>query len=417
MGPGSKIPHLSYVGDAVIGSGVNVGAGTITCNYDGISKHRTQIGDGAFIGSNTNLVAPVNIGPGAVTGAGSTITRDVPEGALAVERSRQAVVPGWRNRKRRRRREVILYAKKLKVFTGNANPALAQEITDYLGNRSGQHQGRALLRRGDQRQHRGECARGGHLPDPAHLPSGQRECHGAADHDGCPAPGLGAAHHRRPSLLRLRPPGPQAKARVPITAKLLANLITAGGASRVVTMDLHAGQIQGFFDIPVDHLPAVPILAEYFQNLDLGKMVVVSPDVGGVTRARDFANRLGASIAIIDKRRPAPNVSEIMNIIGEVEGRTAIIIDDLIDTAGTITQGAEALLEQGAKEVYACCTHPVFSQPAKERLESSPLKEVVVTNTIPMQPFSRVKVLTVAPLLGEAIIRIHEDLSVSKLFE
>jgi ribose-phosphate pyrophosphokinase len=136
-----------------------------------------------------------------------------------------------------------------------------------------------------------------------------------------------------------------------------------------------------------------------------------------VTRARDFANRLGASIAIIDKRRPAPNVSKIMNIIGEVEGRTAIIIDDLIDTAGTIAQGADALLEKGAKEVYACCTHPVFSEPAKERLEASPLKEVVVTNTIPVQPFSRVKVLTVAPLLGEAIIRIHEDLSVSKLFE
>jgi ribose-phosphate pyrophosphokinase len=168
----------------------------------------------------------------------------------------------------------------------------------------------------------------------------------------------------------------------------------------------------------VDHLPAVPILADYFKGLDLGRVVVVSPDVGGVTRARDFANRMGASIAIIDKRRPAPNVSEIMNIIGEVNGRTAIIVDDLIDTAGTITQGAEALLEHGAKEVYACCTHPVFSGPAKERLEASPLKEVVVTNTIPVQPFSsKVKVLTVAPLLGEAIIRIHEDLSVSKLFE
>jgi ribose-phosphate pyrophosphokinase len=207
------------------------------------------------------------------------------------------------------------------------------------------------------------------------------------------------------------------KSRVPITAKLLANLITAGGATRMVTMDLHAGQIQGFFDIPVDHLPAVPILAEYFQNLDLGKVVVVSPDVGGVTRARDFANRLGASIAIIDKRRPAPNVSEIMNIIGEVEGRTAIIVDDLIDTAGTIVQGAEVLLDRGAKEVYACCTHPVFSEPAKERLELSPLKEVVVTNTIPVKPFPKAKVLTVAPLLGEAIVRIHEDLSVSRLFE
>ncbi len=211
----------------------------------------------------------------------------------------------------------------------------------------------------------------------------------------------------------------KARARDPITSKLLANVITASGAMRVITMDLHAGQIQGFFDIPVDHLPGVPILAEYFLSKNLENIIVVSPDLGGVTRSRDMAERIGASIAIIDKRRPEPNVAEIMNIIGDVDGKTVVMIDDIIDTAGTITQGAAALLERGAKEIYACCTHGVLSGPAIERLQKSPIKEVVVTNTIPLpepKAIDKMKVLSVAPLLGEAIIRIHEDLSVSKLF-
>lgn len=211
----------------------------------------------------------------------------------------------------------------------------------------------------------------------------------------------------------------KARARDPITSKLLANVITASGAMRVITMDLHAGQIQGFFDIPVDHLPGVPILAEYFLSKNLENLIVVSPDLGGVTRSRDMAERIGASIAIIDKRRPEPNVAEIMNIIGDVDGKTVVMIDDIIDTAGTITQGAAALLERGAKEIYACCTHGVLSGPAIERLQKSPIKEVVVTNTIPLpepKAIDKMKVLSVAPLLGEAIIRIHEDLSVSKLF-
>lgn len=210
------------------------------------------------------------------------------------------------------------------------------------------------------------------------------------------------------------------KARDPITAKLLANLITAAGATRVLTMDLHAGQIQGFFDIPLDHLLGGPILAEYFKGLGLDDLVVVSPDVGGVARARDMASRLGTTIAIIDKRRPQPNVSEVLHLIGDVEGKTAILVDDIIDTAGTITQAAKALLERGAKDIYVCCTHALLSGPARERLENAPIKEVVITNTIPVAPekqFSKLKVLTVAPIFGESIIRIHEDLSVSKLFE
>ncbi|MFC4620364.1 ribose-phosphate diphosphokinase [Camelliibacillus cellulosilyticus] len=212
----------------------------------------------------------------------------------------------------------------------------------------------------------------------------------------------------------------KARAREPITAKLVANLLETAGATRVITIDLHATQIQGFFDIPVDQLLGVPILAQYFKNKNLEDIVVVSPDHGGVTRARKMADRLKAPIAIIDKRRPRPNVAEVMNIIGHIEGKTAIIIDDIIDTAGTITLAASALIENGAKKVYACCTHPVLSGPAIERIDNSSISELVVTNTIPLPEEKRIdKIvqLSIAPLLGEAIIRVHEKLSVSKLFD
>jgi ribose-phosphate pyrophosphokinase len=209
------------------------------------------------------------------------------------------------------------------------------------------------------------------------------------------------------------------RARDPITAKLLADLITAAGASRIVAMDLHAGQIQGFFNIPFDHLTAVPILASYFKQKNITKGVVVSPDLGGVTRARDLANRLGLPIAVIDKKRPSANKAEVMNIIGRVKNKDAIMIDDIIDTAGTITLGAEALKEKGVRDVYACCSHPVFSGPALERLNAAPLTEIVYTNTIPVDGKSlseKFKALSVAPLIGEAIIRISEERSVSELF-
>jgi len=208
--------------------------------------------------------------------------------------------------------------------------------------------------------------------------------------------------------------------RTPITAKLVADLSAAAGASRVLCMDLHAGQIQGFFDIPVDNLYATPILLEHIQKNYRENTVIVSPDAGGVERARAFAKRLNTSFAIIDKRRPAPNVSEIMNVIGDIQGKACILLDDMIDTAGTITLAADALIKQGAKDVYACCTHPVLSGPAIERLRKSPLKEVIVTNTIPLNDEARglnkIKSLTVAPLLGEAIKRIHYGESVSSLF-
>lgn len=310
--------------------------------------------------------------------------------------------------------------KKLKVFTGNAHPGLAAEIAEYLG----VEVSAASVKKfsdGEINVFIDESVRGvdvfviqptctpinDNLMELLILIDALRRA--SARRITAVLPYYGYARQDR-----------KAKARDPITAKLVANLVTAAGARRVLAVDLHAGQIQGFFDIPVDHLQAAPIISEYFLNKHMENAVVVSPDLGGVTRARALAGRLHVPLAIIDKRRPEPNKAEIMNIIGEVKGKKVIMIDDIIDTAGTITLGAEALIENGAEEVYVCCTHPVLSGAAVERLEKSHIKEVVVTNTIPLPPekqLDKIKTLSIAPLLGEAIIRIHEDLSVSKLFD
>ncbi|SFC67193.1 ribose-phosphate diphosphokinase [Clostridium uliginosum] len=215
----------------------------------------------------------------------------------------------------------------------------------------------------------------------------------------------------------------KAKSRDPITAKLVADLLTAAGAHRVLTMDLHASQIQGYFNIPVDHLLGAPILAKHFISkglADQDDVVIVSPDLGSVTRARNFADKLHAPIAIIDKRRPKANVSEIMNIIGDVEGKRCILIDDMIDTAGTIANAANALKDLGAKNVYACCTHGVLSGPAIERINNSEIEELVMLNTIPLtkdMDVAKFTSLSVAPLFAEAIKRIYDDEPISKLFE
>ena len=205
--------------------------------------------------------------------------------------------------------------------------------------------------------------------------------------------------------------------RVPITAKLVANLLVSAGADRILTMDLHAPQIQGFFDIPVDHLFAAPVIIEYLRNKNFKNPVIVAPDVGGVKMARAFAKRLSASLAIVDKRRESPDKVEVVHVIGEVKNREAIIVDDLISTGNTLIQAAETLLQHGATEVYATCTHPVFAGDAVERLNKSPLKEVIITDTIPHTNLpSKIKILTVSALLGEAIKRIHLETSVSSLF-
>jgi ribose-phosphate pyrophosphokinase len=209
--------------------------------------------------------------------------------------------------------------------------------------------------------------------------------------------------------------------RAPITAKLVADIITAAGADRVLTIDLHAGQIQGFFDIPVDHLYAGPIMADAMKgDHNTGRFTVVSPDAGGVERARAFAKRLGSSLAIIDKRRSKPNESEVMNVIGDVAGREAVLFDDMVDTAGTLVKGALALQRAGASHIYACCTHPVLSGEAVKKIDESPIEKLYITDTIPTQKkaavCSKLHVESVAPLLGEAISRIHREVSVSELF-
>lgn len=310
--------------------------------------------------------------------------------------------------------------KRLKIFSGNANKQLALEICQYLGVTLGDSNVKRFSD-GEIQVRINESVRGSDvfIIQPTSSPVNEHLMELLVMIDAV----------RRASARRITAVIPyygyarqdrKARARDPITAKLTANLLHAAGARRVVTMDLHAGQIQGFFDIPVDHLPGVPILSEYFTQKQVDNLVVVSPDIGGVTRARDLAERLGVPLAIIDKRRPEPNVAEVTNVIGKIKDKRVIMIDDIIDTAGTITKGAEALMERGAKEIYACCTHAVLSGPAVERLKNSVIKELVVTNTIPLteeKMFDQVRVLSVAPILGEAIIRIHEDLSVSKLFD
>ncbi|MDA5108894.1 ribose-phosphate diphosphokinase [Brevibacillus thermoruber] len=309
---------------------------------------------------------------------------------------------------------------KLKVFTCNANRQLAKEIAEHIGVPLGNAEA-VRFSDGECQIKLNESVRGcdvfviqptcapvnEHLMELLVMVDALKRA--SAKSINVVIPYYGYARQDR-----------KARARDPITAKLVANLIETAGAHRVITMDLHATQIQGFFDIPVDHLLGVPILGKYFSEKGLQDIVVVSPDHGGVTRARKLAERLEAPIAIIDKRRPEPNVAEVMNIVGNIEGRTAIIIDDIIDTAGTITLAANALVEAGARDVYACCTHPVLSGPAIQRINDSKIRELVVTNTIPLSQdriIDKIKVLSVAPIIGEAIIRVHEELSVSKLFD
>ncbi len=310
--------------------------------------------------------------------------------------------------------------KDLKVITGNSNPELAKEICEYIGIDLVKSDVRTFSD-GEITLSLNESVRGADIfiiqPTSSPVNDNLMELLIMID----------AA--RRASARRITAVLPyygyarqdrKVKAREPITAKLVANLVVQAGARRVLGMDLHASQIQGFFDVPFDHLLAAPILADYFKNKDLENTIVVSPDMGGVTRARGFAQRLGIPLAIVDKRRPMPNVCEVMNLIGDVEGKNVIMIDDIIDTAGTIVGAAEALKDRGAMDMYICCTHPVLSGPAIERIQNSCIKEMVTTNTIKLpetKKIEKIKVLSVAPLIGEAIMRIHEDLSVSKLFD
>jgi ribose-phosphate pyrophosphokinase len=310
--------------------------------------------------------------------------------------------------------------RELKLFSGNANPSLAQEIAVYLGQKLGEATVSSFSD-GEVRVKIDENVRGADVfvvqscCQPVNdslmelliiIDALKRS---SANRITAVVPYFGYARQDRKD-----------QPRVPITAKLVADLITTAGADRVLSMDLHAGQIQGFFNVPVDHLYALPVLLDYIVKKKISDLVVVSPDAGGVERARAFAKRLQANLAIIDKRREGPNQAQIMNIIGDVQGKSVLLLDDMIDTAGTIVQGAQACLDHGAREVITACTHAVLSGPALERLQTSCLSQVVVTNTIPLRgkelACPKLHQLSVAPLLGEAIRRIHEDESVSSLF-
>lgn len=318
---------------------------------------------------------------------------------------------------------MISHGKSIKIFTGNANQKLAQDIADILGVPLGDAKV-GTFSDGEICVDINETVRGidAFIIQSTNEPVNDNLMEllimidafkrASAGRITAVIPYYGYARQDR-----------KAKARDPITAKLVADLLTAAGADRVLTMDLHAAQIQGYFDIPVDHLLGVPILGKYFAQNGFDQrddVVVVSPDLGSVTRARKFADRIHAPIAIIDKRRPKPNVSEIMHIIGDIKDKTCILIDDMIDTAGTITNGANALVKMGAKDVYACCTHAVLSGPAIERINESAIKELIMLNTIDLpenKKSDKFKTLSVAPVFAEAIRRIYEEISVSKLFD
>lgn len=311
---------------------------------------------------------------------------------------------------------------RMRIFTGNANPLLAQSIADCLGISLGQ----ILVSRfsdGEIRVQVGENARGldVFIVQPTCAPVNENLMEllimldafrrASARRITCVVPYYGYARQDK-----------KVKPREPITARLVANLLEVAGANRVLTVDLHAQQIQGFFNLPVDHLYAGPLIGEYLIESGLAheNCVVVSPDVAGTPRAKTLAEMLDAPFAIIAKRRPEPNKVEVMEVVGNVEGKTAIMIDDMVDTGGSLVQGAEALIERGATGVIACCTHPVLSGNAPERILNSPIRKLIVTDTIPVPPEKlneKITVLSVAPLLAEAILRIHNDDSVSVLFE
>ncbi len=316
------------------------------------------------------------------------------------------------------------YKDDLRLFAGNANPALAEEIAAHLGVPLGEMTV-TRFHDGEIRIQVEESARGTDvfIVQPTCSPVNDNLMELLIMIDAFRR----ASAHRVTVVLPYYGYARQdkkVKPREPVTARLVADLITEAGASRVVCVDLHAGQIQGFFRIPMDHLYAGPLIAEYLRDngLENGETCVVSPDVGGVPRARALAETLSTSIAIIAKRRPEPNKVEINEIIGDVRGKICVMIDDMIDTGGSIVHGAEALQDRGASAVYACCTHPVLSEGAVERIAASPIQQLVTTDTIPFKEKrhideGHVKILSVAPLLADAIKRIHKDESVSQLFD
>lgn len=311
-------------------------------------------------------------------------------------------------------------AKNLRLLAGNANPELAKEIAEHLGIELLDAQ-IGHFNNGEIQVMIGESIRGKDIfiIQPTCQPVNENLMELLIMTDACRRASAKSVTAVVPYYAYARQDR-KTRGREPISAKLVANLMTAAGLNRVVTVDLHAGQIQGFFDIPVDHLAAAPALADYFRGLNLEDVIVVSPDLGGVTRARNMADLLGTSIAIVEKRRPRPGCAEVMNLIGDVKGKTCIMIDDMVDTAGSLCEGAKALQKLGAKAVYACCSHGILTDPAVQRIQDSCIKELVITNTIPLDPkkkCSKIVSISLAPMLAEFIEAIHENKPVSKLFK
>jgi len=310
------------------------------------------------------------------------------------------------------------YSDRLKIVTGNCHPGLAEDICDYLGTSLVDAE-ITRFQDGEIKVAIDETVRGADVfvVQPTSPPVNENLMEllvmidalkrASARRIAAVVPYYGYARQDR-----------KAQPRDPITAKLVANLITTAGARRLLAIDMHAPQIQGFFDIPVDHLYAAPIMIDYFKEKDLSNTTAVAPDVGAVKRVRSFAESLDIPLAIIDKRRPKANVAEVKNVIGNVEGRNVILLDDIIDTAGTITEAAKVLREKGAQEIYLCASHGLFSGPAVDRLKDAPVTELIITDTIPQKDLGmgNLKLLSIAPLVGEAIDRIFKDLSVSVLF-
>ena len=306
------------------------------------------------------------------------------------------------------------------IFSGNSNPEFAQKVCDYLN----LPMGKCMVKKFSDGEIRIEINDNVRLRDVFVI---QSTC--APVNDNLVELLLMIDALKRASATRITAVMPyygyarqdkKVAPRVPISAKLVADLLQKAGAKRIITMDLHAGQIQGYFDIPVDNLFAAPKIIEYIRENFKGNLVIVSPDAGGAERARAFAKRLNANLAVVDKRRDAPNIAQAMAVIGDVANKVALILDDMVDTAGTLTEAAHAILDKGAKEVYACCVHPVLSGPAVDRICSSDLRSVIVADTIPVKPevleCGKVEVLSVTELFGEAIIRSHRGDSVTSLF-
>jgi bifunctional UDP-N-acetylglucosamine pyrophosphorylase/glucosamine-1-phosphate N-acetyltransferase len=445
VGTGAKIPHLTYVGDATVGERANIGAGTIFANYDGAKKHHTTVGEDAFVGSNTVLIAPLNVGPGAYIAAGSAITEDVPPGDLGVARGRQHNSDGWVGRHRPGTRSAQTAAtvrsekekgelyqvsgmtapnqKKMMLFGGRAYPDLATEVADCMGVEvaparlydfaNGEIMVRFL-----------ESVRG--------CDAFVLQSHTAPINESIMEQLIMVDALKRASAKRITVVMPffgyarqdkKSRGREPISARLIADLFATAGADRLMAVDLHTAQIQGFFDGPVDHLFALPILAGYLETkLNVQNVTVVAPDAGRVRVCERWTDRLGTPLAIIHKRRDpdVANQVKVFEVVGEVKGRTCILVDDMIDTGGTITKAADALFEQGAERVIVAATHGVLSGQALDTLKNSRISEVVITNTLPVpeeKRFDKLSVLSIAPLIARAINEVFSDGSVTSLFD